>query len=102
MTKQIIKNKEIKKAFFEKQNIAHRAKKAQQAKRAKNQFQQEREKRVSLLTGSDLKVLHLRKKEHKLKMSRFDDKRSSYNKSGVFFENINKCGNDCGSSRGSS
>ena len=88
MKKQIVKNKEIKKAFFEKQNIAHRAKKAQKEKGAKNQFQQEREKRVSLLTRGDFKGLHLTKKEHKLKMSRFDDKRSSYNKSGVFFENL--------------
>ena len=81
MRKQTIKNKEAKKTFLEKQKKAHKVKKT------KNQAQVEKEKKVSLLTQSNVKGLLLTKEQLKLKIAG-NVSRSSGDKPVVFFDNL--------------
>ena len=73
MKKQIIKNKPAKKALI--------------IKKANNQVQQENQKRVSLLTQSNVKELILTKEQLKLKIAGIAS-RSSGDKPVVFFDNL--------------
>ena len=59
-----------------------------QIKRNLNLNKAPKKKSSSLLTQGNVKELLLDKKQLRLKMSRFDDKRSSDNKSGLFFDNL--------------